>query len=412
MRHLSNIGLVAFAALALCGLGRMIYNLYFHPLAKYPGPFLHRATRLAFIARQLRGTLARDMLAFHELYGPVVRVAPDELAFSSAQAWKDIYGHRTGTRLGAEEMPKSEVFYSNHNMPRSIISENRDNHAVLRRLMAHGFSDRSMREQESIIGAYVDLLISRLREHAVDWDVKDERTGLQKKRKLNLVSWYNWTTFDVIGDLAFGEPFGCLDRAQYDPWVAAIWDTIRSNAFFLSVKYMGLQALTPLLDMKLKGRKEHNSRTAEKVRRRAEMSVERPDLIEGLLSKKEELGFRRLTTNASVLILAGSETTATLLSGATYLLLSNPETLRRLTEEVRSSFKSDDEITLLSVGNLTYMLACLNEAMRCYPPVPVGLPRTVPRGGGTIAGNEVPERVSLSPCPRRWTRPGGIVHNH
>ena len=97
----------------------------------------------------------------------------------------------------------------------------------------------------------------------------------------------------------------------------------------------------------------------------------------------------------SLLVIAGSETTATLLCGATFLLLENPEALKRVTEEVRSSFKSEDEITLTSVNGLTYMLACLNEALRMYSPVAVGLPRRIPAGGGTVAGMAVPENVSV-----------------
>ena len=69
----------------------------------------------------------------------------------------------------------------------------------------------------------------------------------------------------------------------------------------------------------------------------------------------------RLLGNASVLVIAGSETTATLLAGVTYLLLRHPEAMKKVVDEVRSSFKSEEDITLTSVGNLTYMLACLNE---------------------------------------------------
>jgi hypothetical protein len=72
-----------------------------------------------------------------------------------------------------------------------------------------------------------------------------------------------------------------------------------------------------------------------------------------------------------------------------------------VTEEVRSTFTSDEEITLTSVGGLKYMLACLNEGLRSYPPVPFGLPRIVPRGGATISGMAVPENVS-APAPVTW----------
>jgi len=110
---------------------------------------------------------------------------------------------------------------------------------------------------------------------------------------------------------------------------------------------------------------------------------------------------KRLQANASALIVAGSETTATLLCGVTYLLLTNPGALKKVTEEVRSTFTSDEEITLTSVGGLKYMLACLNEGLRSYPPVPFGLPRIVPRGGATISGMAVPENVS-APAPVTW----------
>jgi cytochrome P450 len=101
-----------------------------------------------------------------------------------------------------------------------------------------------------------------------------------------------------------------------------------------------------------------------------------------------------LISNGHILLLGGSETTATLLSGVTYLLLTNRSALEQLTREVRSSFKSEKEITITSVGTLAYMLACLNEALRIYPPVATGLPRKVPNGGAVIGDSFVPEQVS------------------
>lgn len=32
------------------------------------------------------------MIQLHEKYGPVLRIAPDELSFANAQAWQDICG--------------------------------------------------------------------------------------------------------------------------------------------------------------------------------------------------------------------------------------------------------------------------------------------------------------------------------
>lgn len=116
--------------------------------------------------------------------------------------------------------------------------------------------------------------------------------------------------------------------------------------------------------------------------------------------------------NSGTLILAGSETTATLLCGVTYLLTSHPEFLKKLTDEVRSSFADDAEITLLSVNKLSYMLACLNEALRRYPPIAGVLPRQVPKGGAMVAGRFVSEGTvigipqwAINHSPDLWTDP-------
>ncbi|KAK1446466.1 hypothetical protein CCUS01_12431 [Colletotrichum cuscutae] len=105
---------------------------------------------------------------------------------------------------------------------------------------------------------------------------------------------------------------------------------------------------------------------------------------------------RRMELGNNTLIIGGSETTATLLARVTYYLLTNRDCLAKLADEVRSSFKTEEEINLVSVNKLTYMLACLDEALRVYPPVSMGLPRVTPKGGATICGNFVPENTIVA----------------
>lgn len=101
-----------------------------------------------------------------------------------------------------------------------------------------------------------------------------------------------------------------------------------------------------------------------------------------------------LVANAEILIIGGSETTATLLSGVTYLLLQTPNAYQKLKDEVRSTFHSQEEIDLISVNKLSYMLACLDEALRMYPPVANGLPRVCPPAGAKVLGEYLPGKVS------------------
>jgi cytochrome P450 len=110
--------------------------------------------------------------------------------------------------------------------------------------------------------------------------------------------------------------------------------------------------------------------------------------------EEQGLTLEKLRGNSGVLVIGGSETTATLLSGVTFLLLTNQDAMKKLVAEIRGAFKSEQDIDFASVSTLPYLLACLDEALRMYPPAPMGLPRAVPKGGARIAGSYVPEKVS------------------
>jgi cytochrome P450 len=213
----------------------------------------------------------------HRQYGPVVRISPNDLSFVSPQAWKDIYGHRAH---GEEEFPKDRQFYRMiKQMPESLFSmHSREEHGQVRRQLAHGFSDRSMRGQEPIIGAYVDLLISRLHENAAGG-----------ANALNMREWLNWTTFDIIGDLGFGSSFDCLESRNYHPWVKAITQTIKASAILQGLTLIGLQQVVQwIVNSGVQGsRTQHRALLTEKLQKRIDLGAERPDLIEGLIRKKD-----------------------------------------------------------------------------------------------------------------------------
>lgn len=392
----------------------MIYNIFFHPLRHFPGPLSHRATLFPWGFHLVRGNLPLHALELHQKYGPVVRMRPNELAFADAQAWQDIYGHkvlgkRAGLAPGIKEMPKVKKFYKAYKgLPDTIITADHARHARFRRILAPGFSDKSMRAQEPLISKYVDLLIKRLHQYS-------------SKGPQDMTNWYNWTTFDVIGDLAFGDSFRCLEKAESHPFILYIFGSMRQSASLMFLRFLGLQSLaTALLFAFLRKGLILRSFANVTLKKRIESYESRPDLIEPLLAKKDEekFTFGTLTGMASTLLLAGSETTATTLTGVTWLLLDNPVAYERLKTEVRSAFQSEDEINFASVQNLSYMLACLNEALRLFPPVAVGLPRSTPKGGATIAGNFVPEGVChyfphflAYAYSTNSPRPGGVVNN-
>lgn len=362
----------------------IFYNLYLHPLRKFPGPITSRASGIPWAFRHATGVQAFHTQQLHDQYGPVVRIGPNHLSYTDPRAWKDIYGHRVGAEYSMQEMPKAKPFYNViKNIPSSIVNADRDEHSSLRRALSHGFSDSSMREQEPLIQHYVDLLIKRIHENC-----DGGRTAL------NLEAWYNWTTFDVVGDLVFGQSFNCLQDVDYHPWVSFIFKSVRFGSVAVALTYVGLSNLVQVMfkiNAFLAISKIQNMIKGF-VRNRLDTKGERNDLFEGIVKRREEwnISFEKLSSNAFILVLAGSETTATTLSGATYLVLSNPDVLQKLVQEVRGSFKSADEININSVNKLSYMLAVLNESLRLYPPVTSSLARMVPGKGADIAGQYVP----------------------
>ncbi|OPB41811.1 cytochrome P450 monooxygenase [Trichoderma guizhouense] len=361
-----------------------IYNVWFHPLRKYPGPRLWAATRIPYARMIFSGKSHRKILELHQTYGDVVRVAPDELAYIDGTAWNDIMGHR---KRGQGENGKDPVFWKSQQ--HSVISADRENHTRMRRTLAHGFSAQAMMDQQPLIQGYVDMLISRLRDNCADGT-----------RPLEMTSWYNWATFDIIGDLAFGEPFGCLENSDYHPWVSLLFTRIRTSAANNVLRRFPFgEKLIQLLVSKQDRQKfqEHYQLTQEKVNKRLAETNPRADFME-VMTKREgamKFSYPELLDNASLLIIAGSETTATTLSGVTYLLLTHPEVLQKTTDEVRSSFSNESEIDLLSVQKLNYMMAALQETLRMYPPVPTAIPRKAQPGGDVICGQYVPENTVL-----------------
>lgn len=142
------------------------------------------------------------------------------------------------------------------------------------------------------------------------------------------------------------------------------------------------------LDIRVKFTK-HRELTRAKVLRRVELSntLTRDDFLSHVLTKGDGMSEEELRGHANSLIIAGSETSSTLLTAATYHLLKNRDCLDKLTEEVRSSFTSIHDINGTSTSALPYIRAVIDETLRIFPPATFGLPRTSP--GAHVDGHYV-----------------------
>jgi cytochrome P450 len=149
--------------------------------------------------------------------------------------------------------------------------------------------------------------------------------------------------------------------------------------------------------------RENEKFASDRVDRRLARESGPPDLWTEILKRSDDgmgdatagMSLKEMHGNATVFMNAGTETTATLLSGLTYYLLVNPDKMAKLVAEIRGAFTTEADITIDALAKLTYLNACIEEGLRMYPPISAGLPRRVPQEGAIIAGKWIPGDVSV-----------------
>lgn len=377
----------------------VVYQLFFNSLRAYPGPKLSAATPFPYLTALLKGELNYYIHRLHDQYGDIVRVAPYHLSYCSSKAWKDVYDRRPGYAF----LEKEPTFYMLlPNGVHSIVTAPHAMHSRMRRLFSHAFSEKSLRDQEPLIKVYIDLLINSLGSIT--------NTG----EYTNIVSWFDWTTFDIIGDLTFGESFGCLEKRQYHPWIEMLFSNAKLPTFFsASTFFPGLSTLImalmpPRLKEDYKGSFKY---TSQKVRERIERQTDRADFMTRVMEHNNDkigMSIPEIESSSNHIIAGGAESTASTLAGGVFYLLKNKPAMEKLTTEIRHAFKSEDEITLTRVFELPYLGAVVSESLRLYAPFSLGFPRLVPPSGEVLQDKYVAGGVRVSLQPVLITKVFGI----
>ncbi|KXH46738.1 RadP cytochrome P450 epoxidase [Colletotrichum nymphaeae SA-01] len=398
-----------------------IYNVYFHPLRHYPGPFLWRFSPVPKNIYLLTGRYAAKAREIHETYSGAVRVAPNELSYiqlqttnthKTAQAWKDILG-----RPLKSEMAKDIRFFGGENFGRdSLVTTTPEDHTRQRRIFTHAFSNTALKAQEPLLVNYADQMVEAMgalaeRQHQQAHDGEAEGLG-----SVNIVDLYNFATFDIMADLTFGEPLLLLKRGDYTPWVRNVFAGLKFVIYglvFLEIPLLGpfVQAITSA-PLKKKAQ-EHTDFAGQLVDRRLRerQAHPKPDIWSFVLkhsdgsdnggaedkSKEKGLSDREMHANAAMFMVAGTETSGTVLSGTTYYLLRNPRAYDILTREIRAAFARTEDLCVDGLVRLEYLTAVLMEGLRLYNPGGAGMPRIVPRGGAEVCGEYIPEGVRPEP---------------
>nr|XP_001393034.2 cytochrome P450 [Aspergillus niger CBS 513.88] len=338
---------IAISLLVIYPISRIVYNVFFSPLSHLPGPISWSATRLPFTRALLRGTIVHDFERLHRKYGPVVRTAPDEVSFASGDAWTDVYASRPDDR----QLLKDPLWWRRQpGQPDTLLSAiHPAKHSRMRKLLAPAFTPRALRVQEPVLQRYASLLVDRIKDQV--------SVAGTDGAVIDMGPWFNFTTFDIFGDLGFGESFNCLQHSQYHPWIALLFGSVKAASFIAAARYYPpLEALLmKCIPRSLHEKSQrHYRQIIDKIDRRLSWELQRPDIMSHLIDENGQVALPRGELNSTFMILT----------------------------------------TTGIAADLPYLAAVIQEGLRLCPPVPWMLPRQVPPGGSTVCGTWLPGGVS------------------
>ncbi|KAB2580509.1 Coagulation factor 5/8 type [Lasiodiplodia theobromae] len=406
LEHASRIAIVpvyvagaASVALAVYLLLLAVYRLTLHPLARYPGPFLAKITPWRDVYHAWRGDKHLDFYELHQRYGPFVRYGPNTLSINDPAALKAIYGHRANVRKSDFYLafPAAPGVFSTH------TALDRHAHARKRRVMSHAFSDAALKGVEDYVLGYVRSFVGKLAGGG------QGDAGVWSPAR-DVSEWSTYLGFDVMGDLSFGKSFNMLEGDVPENREAAFLLTQAAKRHNITgpMPWLHQSGLDRILFRKInQDRDKYLAFSRKQVGQRTQSDVwksDRKDFFYYLLNSKDPetgqgFGKAELWGESNTLIIAGSDTTSTTLTGAIFYLLHNPSSLERLTTEIRSTFASAEDIRSgPALNGCSFLRACIDEAMRLSPPVGAVLPRVVLEGGLNVLGHHIPAGTGVG-CP-------------
>jgi cytochrome P450 len=301
--------------------------------------------------------------------GNAFRFQPSGVLFSSPDAYRTIYNAKANIKKGK--------FYETHSrnidMINTFNTTDKIVHARRRRILASVFSEKAIRSAETFVLQHVD----RWNELLLD---QDGETWSQPR---NMTDETDHLIFDILGDLCFGRSFETKEPGE-NPLKAIPHAIASTLKFFYPVRYSAVHtgeplrvsrfSQLPILDLwvwlKPRGLDKFLESGApkdikyfwkfvdESAEKRIKMEEEiqkegsdaknvRQDMFHYLVNAKDPvtggpaLSRTDLIAEANLLVVAGADTTA---CGFFFYISRNPHVYTKLTNEIRSTFQSVDEI--------------------------------------------------------------------
>lgn len=379
-----------------------LYSLYLSPLSAFPGPRICAVSRIPHLIATIQGKQLPWQVELHEKYGGIVRVAPDALTVVDERGWADILGSTKVAKHGMAKDPRLAALVGDDLVnPDPAKPQAIQTHSLMRRVMAPAFKGENVRKLEGMINNHIEEYLAAIGQSS-DTDATRQPVDMRDANTFLIC--------DLMADVFFGESLHLFSDDTYVPWAHSF------DRFSKAVTILAVLNRVPFLHkvilfaVRRWGGKERDAFTQpilSRFDRRIAAGTRRNDLLQMVLDdesapslngsgKQRTMPLDLLRTFAPFLMLGGSETMPTTLTGFVYFIFcrSNADVRKRLLSEVRGAFSCKEDITMdrvaQSAKELPYFEACLQETLRCYSPAVSGADRVVPRGGAQIAGQWVP----------------------
>ncbi|KAJ5528289.1 Benzoate 4-monooxygenase [Penicillium frequentans] len=373
-------------------------------LRDIPSPSFAAFTNFWLFLQTRQGKRYLSVDQAHAKYGKLVRISPNQVSIADDEAIVAVYGHGNG-------FLKADFYDAFVSIRRGLFNtRDRHEHTRKRKTVSHTFSAKSIGQFEQYIHGNVELFVKQWNKIS---DLQaNPKTGYAS---LDALNWFNYLAFDIIGDLAFGAPFGMLEKGKdfaemrknpNEPakYVAAIevlnrrgevsatlgcMPSIIPFAKYIPDKFFseGLAAVENLAGIAI-------ARVSERLKPEAMANNTRVDLLARLMEGKDEtgnkLGKEELTAEALTQLIAGSDTTSNTACAILYWCLRTPGVIPKLQKTLDEAIPKDIDVpTFAMVKDIPYLQWVIWETMRIHSTSAMGLPREIPAGAPhvTISGH-------------------------
>ncbi|KAL3476423.1 cytochrome P450 [Aspergillus californicus] len=363
----------------------ILYRLFLNPLNKFPGYPLTRLTSFDHASRVItKKNMFAHLYRSHKRWGKFVRIGPNDLSVSDA----DVVRVALGVSASCDKAP----WYAFESPAYSVhTTRDRSLHDRRRRIWSPAFSDKALRGYETRVEAFNRVLVRKIGER---FDGKP----------INISQWFNFWSFDVMGDLAFGQSFNMLE-SEKGHWAITLLEKGQEGAGW------GLPPWVARLLVKIPGARRgyfeflHFCASQIENRMKVQGKQANPDITHHLIEdfnahaasrtvSEKAAEMARMQLDSKLIIVAGSDTTASTMTFLFYRLALEPGLLGRLREEVEG-LVGDSGIDHREIQAAPLLNGCINETLRLHPAVPSGLYRKVRPEGAFVGKTWIPGDTTL-----------------